>query len=100
MATVFIPAMLRDLSGGRDTVEVAGATVREAIENLEAACPGIRDRLLDGNRLRANLRAAVDGVAGPLGLRQQVSPQSEIHFIAAVSGGATWGRAFSPPPAF
>ena len=37
MAEVYIPAMLRELTGGRSTVEVAGATVREVIDNLERA---------------------------------------------------------------
>ena len=36
MATVFIPSLLRDLTGGSDRVEVPGATVRQVVNALEA----------------------------------------------------------------
>ena len=88
MPEVHIPAMLRELTGGRATVEAAGATVREIIEDLERRWPGIRDRLIDGARLRPNLSVAVDGEVSPLGLREAVEPSSEVHFVAAIKGGA------------
>ena len=79
--------MLRELTGGRSTVEAAGATVREVIEDLERQWPGIRDRLTDGGRLRPNLAVAIDGEVGPLGLREAVETSSEVHFVAAIKGG-------------
>jgi molybdopterin converting factor small subunit len=85
---VHIPAMLRDLTGGQAAVEAAGATVREVIDALERQWPGIRDRLTDGGRLRPNLAVAVDGEVSPLGLRETVGPASEVHFVAAIKGGA------------
>jgi len=88
VAEVHIPAMLRELTGGRSTVEAAGATVHEVIEDLERRWPGIRDRLIDGGRLRPNLSVAVDGEVSPLGLREAVEPASEVHFVAAIKGGA------------
>ncbi len=88
MPSVFIPALLQQYSGGRAQVEVEGKTVRQVIENLEQACPGIRAHLLDGDRLRPNIQVAVDGAVGPLGLREPTSPASEVHFVAAISGGA------------
>ena len=87
MPEVHIPAMLRELTGGRSTVEAAGATVREVIEDLERRWPGIRDRLTDDGRLRPNLAVAIDGEVGPLGLREAVEPSSEVHFVAAIKGG-------------
>jgi molybdopterin synthase sulfur carrier subunit len=87
MPEVHIPSMLRELTGGRSTVEAAGATVREVIEDLERQWPGIRDRLTDGARLRPNLSVAVDGEVSPLGLREAVEPSSEVHFVAAIRGG-------------
>ena len=80
--------MLRDLTGGRSTVEAAGATVREVIDDLESRWPGLRDRLIDNGRLRPNLSVAVDGEVSPLGLRESVEPSSEIHFVAAIKGGS------------
>lgn len=61
--------------------------MREIIDNLEDACPGIRDRLVDEGRLRSNIRVAVDGRISSLGLLERVSQDSEIHFVAAVGGG-------------
>ncbi|MCW5980075.1 MAG: MoaD/ThiS family protein [Bryobacteraceae bacterium] len=87
MAVVFIPTLLRDLTGGRDAVEVQGANARQVIEELERACPGIRARLLDGERLRPNIRIAVDGRIAPLGLVERVSPASEVHFVVGIAGG-------------
>lgn len=88
MPTVYIPALLQGLTEGQGTVEVEGATVREVLDNLEKACPGIRSRLLEQDRLRPNICVAVDGSISRLGLRAPVSPSSEVHFITAVSGGA------------
>ena len=87
MPEVYIPAMLRELTGGHSTVEAAGATVLEVIEDLERTWPGIRDRLIEGGRLRPNLSVAVDGEVSPLGLREAVGPSSEVHFVAAIKGG-------------
>ena len=88
MAEVHIPPMLRELTGGRLTVEAAGAPIREVIEDHDRQWPGMRERLTDGGRLRSNLAVAVDGEVSPLGLREAVEPSSEVHFVAAIKGGA------------
>jgi sulfur-carrier protein len=85
--TVYIPTLLQALTGGRSSVDVKGATVRQVIENLDRACPGVRDRLLDRGRLRPNISVAVDGEITPMGLLEKVGPSSEVHFIAAIKGG-------------
>ncbi len=87
MPTVFIPSTLRPLAGGRDSIEVEGSTVREAVNNLEQAAPGIREQLVDGAKLKPNLAVAIDGAVCPLGLLERVEPGSEIHFVAAIAGG-------------
>jgi molybdopterin synthase sulfur carrier subunit len=87
MATVFVPSLMRDLTGGAARVDVPGGTVRQVVESLEAAFPGTRARLVDGDRLKPEIGVAVDGVMSRLGLRQAVGEQSEVHFLPAVSGG-------------
>ncbi len=87
MAIVFIPTLLQSLTGGRASVEAGGATVREVIENLERSWPGIRDRLLEQDRLRPNISIAVDGEVTPMGLLEAVGANSEVHFVAAIKGG-------------
>jgi molybdopterin converting factor small subunit len=90
LPTVYIPTLLQNLTGGRSSVQVEGATVRQVIENLERACPGLRERLLDQDRLRPNISVAVDGEVTPMGLLEPVGPESEVHFIAAIKGGAAF----------
>lgn len=85
MPTVFIPHALREFTDGQESVEAAGATVREVVSNLD---PALRAQLLDGARLKANLAVAVDGAVAPMGLLERVEPDSEIHFVPAISGGA------------
>ncbi|HEV2423889.1 MAG TPA: MoaD/ThiS family protein [Terriglobia bacterium] len=92
MAIVYIPAPLVNLTGGKSRLEVQGATVRQIIDNLEQTWPGIRDRFVAGDRLRPNISVAVDGEVSPLGLLERVSPSSEVHFVAAISGGAQAAR--------
>ena len=88
MAVVWIPALLRDLTGGMAQVSVAGASVREVIEALEERYPGVKDRLVEDERLRPNIIVIVDGVMSQKRLRERVSEGSEIHFLPAISGGS------------
>jgi molybdopterin synthase sulfur carrier subunit len=87
MPRVFIPSLLRPLAQGAEDVEVAGATVRQIIENLNARFPGIRERLCSDGELQPGLAVAVDGQISSLGLLQKVQPESEVHFLPAVGGG-------------
>jgi molybdopterin synthase sulfur carrier subunit len=92
MARVFIPAQLVEVTGGEREVEVPGGTLREVIDALDARFPGFKARLVDGDRLRSGMNAAVDSVVHPTGLRQPVGETSEVHFIPAISGGAPGAR--------
>ena len=87
MAVVWIPALLRELTGGQESVTVPGETVRQVIENLERAYPGIKARLCENGRLRPNVSVAVDGRVSRQGLRQRLAETSEVHFLPAISGG-------------
>ena len=59
--TVRIPTQLRTLTGGAGEVEVEGATVGEALKALDAAHPGMADRLFDDSGSAAALRQRVPG---------------------------------------
>lgn len=87
MADVWIPPLLRDLTGGQEHINVPGHTVRQVIQQMEERYPGIQERLCTDDRLRPNIAVAVDGEVRPKNLRQKVSENSEIHFIPAMSGG-------------
>jgi molybdopterin converting factor small subunit len=87
MAEVHLPATLPPLF--RDLprrVEVDAATVEEAIEQLEARWPGMRDRLcIPGPDLRPHVNVYVDQERG--GLATALDAGSRVDVIAAISGG-------------
>jgi molybdopterin converting factor small subunit len=66
--------------------EVAGQSVAALIETLDAAVPGLRDRLVEaGPRLRPHINVFVNGT--PADLATPVADGAVVHVIPAVSGG-------------
>jgi molybdopterin synthase sulfur carrier subunit len=78
---------MQSLTGGQQTVEIEGATVRQIIENLEKAHPGMKERLVADNRVKPNISVAVDGEVTPMGMLEKVGESSEVHFLPAIGGG-------------
>lgn len=87
MPVVWIPGLLRSLTHGQSSVVVPGSTVKEVIENLEERFPGMKERLMDGERLRADISVVVDGETSYLKLRHPLKAESEVYFLNAISGG-------------
>lgn len=87
MATVWIPPLLRELTGGESQVLASGNTIREIIEDLDIHYPGLMARLCEGDTVRSNISVIVDGVVSQQTMRESVNETSEIHFIPAISGG-------------
>jgi len=87
MAVVWIPSLMRDLSGGQAQLSAPGRTVGEVIEALDAVYPGVKERLCEGGRISPLIAVVVDGRRSRLGLSEPVAEHSEIHFLPAVSGG-------------
>ncbi len=87
MPTLFIPSPIRDITQGKASVLVSGSTVREAIDNLDAQFPGIKDRLCENERIRPNISVMVDGQVSTLKMREKLSETNEVHFVIAISGG-------------
>ena len=88
MAVVWIPSLLRGLTGGLSEVQATGTTVREVVDSLEANYPGLKARLLgDDGKLKPNLALVIDGVNSKQGLRHPVGETTEVHFVPALSGG-------------
>lgn len=87
MARVYIPALMRTLTGGAEQVTVSGRTLRQVIDSLEDLYPGLKARVLVDGRLSPSLSVAVDGEVTRLGLLQAVGDDSEVHFLPAMSGG-------------
>ena len=87
MSTVWIPPLMRDLTGGQAQVNLPGKTVGDVIAALDAVYPGIQDRLCKGERLDPAIMVSVDGRVTQLGLLEPVGEQSEVIFLPAVAGG-------------
>ena len=87
MAIVQIPSLMRDLTAGQVQVTLPGRTLRQVLDALEEAYPGIRDRLCEAGQLKPEVMVSVDGRVARLGLAQPVGEQSEVRFLSVVSGG-------------
>lgn len=87
MALVWIPPLLRDLTGGRETDHAPGANVGQIIDSLEQHFPGVRGRLCKDGGLRPGLAVSIDGQVARFGMLESVGPDSEVHFLPAIAGG-------------
>ena len=87
MPTVWIPSLLRDLTGGQEELAAPGETVQQVLENLDARYPGIMARLCEQGQLCPTIAVVVDGIASRQRLRHRLSDTSEVHLVPAISGG-------------
>jgi molybdopterin synthase sulfur carrier subunit len=89
MPEVWIPPRLQRLTGGQQRLQVAGRTVRQVIDHLEQAFPGLKAELYDAEEdlVMPGLAVIVDGETSQLGLLEEVQENSEIHFLPALGGG-------------
>ena len=95
MPTIAIPSLMQKLTNGANQVVVEGKTLREVVNNLEAAHPGFKERLCDGDRIRPSISVYIDGVMTREGMHQPVGETASIHFVPAVSGGLSSRQADS-----
>lgn len=89
--TVRIPPVLAQRTGGRRTVQVNGATVRDVIDALERDHPGIRFHVChETGELRPYVNVFLDreDVRFLQGLDTPVPPGAMIHIIHSVAGGS------------
>ena len=91
MPVVRIPSPLRKLTDGRAEVPVEGAVLREVVANLDAAHPGLGDRILDGDgqvRRFVNVFVRDEDVRFQDGLETPVGEGDTVSIVPAVAGGA------------
>src|SRR5271155_3681875 len=87
---VRIPTILRTYTGGAKAVEGSGATLDELLNNLDAAHGGLRERLVDGEKLRrfVNVYLNDEDVRFLGGLETPVKDGDTVTVLPAVAGGA------------
>lgn len=87
---VRIPTPLRRLTNGERVVEVEGADLQEAIEELDRRFPGIRARILDerGDVLQfVNIFVNERDIRFLDGIRTPLEDGSEVSIVPAMAGG-------------
>jgi sulfur-carrier protein len=87
---VRIPTILRTYTGGAKAVEGSGATLDELLNNLDSAHGGLRDRLVDGEKLRrfVNVYLNDEDVRFLGGLETPVKDGDTVTVLPAVAGGS------------
>lgn len=86
---VRIPTPLRGLTEGKASVEADGRTIGEVLQDLDARCPGMRDKLYDGNGLRRfiNVYLNDEDIRFLEGEKTPVKDGDRISIIPAIAGG-------------
>ena len=87
MAEVWMSTRMQRFSGGREKVQVLGATVRQIVNNLDQEYPGMKDVLCINNEIDPAIAVVIDGETSNLGMLDKVNENSEVHFIPAMAGG-------------
>ena len=91
MASVRIPAQLRNLTGGDRVLNLQGSTVSELIEDLESKHPGFKERLLDPSGEPSSFVGIYVGgedIRFLSGLETELAADAEVSIVPAASGGA------------
>ena len=78
---------MQTYTGGKETVEMEGRTVRRLVVALDKSYPGLKDALMDGDRLKPGIAVAVNGQISHLGLLQPLQEDNEVFFVPAIGGG-------------
>jgi molybdopterin synthase sulfur carrier subunit len=88
--TIRIPTQLRTFTGGSGEVEVEAASVGDALKALDAAHPGLADRLFDDSgelRRFVNVFLADEDVRFLEGLATPIAEGQTLSIVPAVAGG-------------
>jgi molybdopterin synthase sulfur carrier subunit len=88
--TVRVPAQLRTLTGGSSEVSVDASTVGDALKALDAAHPGMGERIFDdAGQLRrfVNVFLADEDVRFLQGVDTPVREGQTLSIVPAVAGG-------------
>ncbi len=92
--TFHVPMALRAFTDGHEQIEIAGSpqTVGDALEELWAVCPGLRDRIATEQgqiREHVNVFVGPENIRYTGGIATPISAGAEILIFHAVSGGSS-----------
>ena len=84
---VLIPTPLFSYTDRERMVEAKGATLAEALADLDRQFPGIRFRMIDEqHKIRKHIRFFINNEQ-EFGLERALNPDDEIFIVQALSGG-------------
>ena len=87
MIKVFLPYKIRKLFDLPVEIDAEGNNLRNLIEFLDKKYPGLKEELVDDEKLKPTISAVIDGRTTRLGLIQKLDKVSEIHFLPSIAGG-------------
>ena len=87
MIKVFLPYRTRKIFNLPVEVNAEGNNLRNLIEFLDKKFPGLKQELVDEEKLKPTISAVIDGRTTRLGLIQKLENVSEIHFLPSIAGG-------------
>jgi molybdopterin synthase sulfur carrier subunit len=88
--TIRIPTLLRTFTGGSGEVQVEATSVGDALKALDAAHPGLAERLFDDSgqlRRFVNVFLADEDVRFLEGLATPIAEGQTLSIVPAVAGG-------------
>ena len=90
MSTVRIPPVLRENTGGSRAVDVSGTTVSEALDDLFAKHPSLRERVTEDGSLSRFINVYVNDrdVRYRDGLETAIGTDDTIILLPAMAGGS------------
>ncbi len=92
MAALFIPALMKHLTGGAERVDVPLAageriSVRELLERADARHHGLLEALIHEDELVPHLAVFIDNDQALMGLRAKLGPEAEVRLLPPIVGG-------------
>lgn len=90
MPKVRIPAPLRKLTGELEVIEASGSTISEVLSSIEAAFPGLKERICDeGGQVRRFVNVFVndEDIRFLEEISTPVKDSDEISIVPAIAGG-------------
>lgn len=88
--SIRVPTPLRKLTGSQSEVQIEGDTIASVLANMEAAYPGIKDRLCDESgqvRRFINIYVNEEDIRFLQGTETNLKPGDKIAIVPAIAGG-------------
>ena len=86
MATVHIPALLRPLTGGLQSMEAAGSTLREVLADVVRQQPKLEHRIIDATGIVPEIMIAIGDTEAKF-VDVPVPEGADVWILPSIAGG-------------